>query len=208
MSKLAVFDTETSGVPDWSKPSHLPHQPHIVSLGALLVDADTLNIEDEFYAVALHDGWESDKEALDVHGITTEYANEVGVPEHEIVSKFLEWALDTPGVTRVGFSLSFEDRIMRIAMKRYGLSPQAENYKGRNKFCCMQQSRPIVEARSAKTGRVKNPTLVEAHQFFTGDSYHNPHNAMNDALATLAIYRHLKEHHSSKTDELRQQVDI
>lgn len=208
MTQLVIFDTETSGFPDWKSPSTLPHQPHIVSLGALLIDSETLSINDEFYAVSLQDGWASDEDAIKTHGITAEYAAEVGIPEEAVLNKFLNWALNTPDVMRVGFGLVFDDRIIRIATKRFLTDAHAENYKGRPKFCCMQQSRSIVDARSEKTGRIKNPTLVEAYKFFTGNDHPKPHHAMQDALATLEVYRGLKTHHADKVAKLRDQAAL
>lgn len=38
---LVFFDVETTGIPDFKAPSDAPHQPHMVQLGALLVEPDT-----------------------------------------------------------------------------------------------------------------------------------------------------------------------
>ena len=32
------FDTETTGLPEWTKPSNHPDQPHITQIAAALVD--------------------------------------------------------------------------------------------------------------------------------------------------------------------------
>ena len=41
MNLALAYDTETTGLPLFKEPSEDPRQPHIVQLGALLVDLDT-----------------------------------------------------------------------------------------------------------------------------------------------------------------------
>lgn len=41
MNPALFFDTETTGLPLFKEPSEDPRQPHIVQLGACLVDLDT-----------------------------------------------------------------------------------------------------------------------------------------------------------------------
>lgn len=203
MGLLLVFDTETSGFPDWKKPSTNANQPHIVSLGALLVDGDSLEIIDQFYEVSIQDGWNSDLGALGVHGITPEKSMEIGIPEKDVLDKFLDWAMGT-GVMRVGYSLPFDDRIIRIAIKRFHNDSLAESYKTRHKFCCMQPCRSIVKATNYKTGGIRNPKLTEAYRFFTGKEYPNPHHALEDAKATFEVFKRLKQNHSDKVSELKE----
>mgnify|MGYP000116575521 FL=1 len=44
MNRVVFFDTETSGLPLFKLPSEHPDQPHIVQLGACLVDIDTRKV--------------------------------------------------------------------------------------------------------------------------------------------------------------------
>ncbi|MEJ5127665.1 hypothetical protein WH367_16610 [Comamonas sp. MYb21] len=41
MNLILAYDSETQGLPKWDLSSDHPDQPHIVQLGALLVDLDT-----------------------------------------------------------------------------------------------------------------------------------------------------------------------
>lgn len=44
MNRVVFFDTETSSLPLFKLPSEHPDQPHIVQLGACLVDIDTRKV--------------------------------------------------------------------------------------------------------------------------------------------------------------------
>ncbi|MGT2505722.1 hypothetical protein [Cupriavidus basilensis] len=41
MTPILFYDTETSGLPQWSLPSEDPSQPHITQIAAELHDEDT-----------------------------------------------------------------------------------------------------------------------------------------------------------------------
>lgn len=58
MNLLLVFDTETTGLPDWKKPSGSDEQPHIVQLAAHLVDDDDRKIIHTIDHVVKPNGWE------------------------------------------------------------------------------------------------------------------------------------------------------
>lgn len=180
------FDTETTGLPDWKSPSEAEHQPHIVEIGAALLD-DELNIIERYEAIIKPDGWEISEEMTAIHGISHERAMDEGVSEKEAVDAFL--ALHALSGIRVGHNVSFDDRILRIALKRYFDDELADAFKLGPKFCTMWESKQIVKATFMDKKGVKNPSLAEAYKFFTGEELTGAHRAMADVEATIAVYK-------------------
>lgn len=58
MKPILFYDTETSGLPLFHEPSEHPDQPHIVQLGACLVDPDTRRVISTIDLIVRPDGWE------------------------------------------------------------------------------------------------------------------------------------------------------
>jgi len=116
MTKVIFYDTETQGIPLWKQPSGHPDQPHIVQLGACLVDVDTRKVLSTLDVMVRPDGWLIPDEVAAIHGITTEMAADLGVPE----SLAVEMLLDMVGSrTRIAHNESFDARIVRIACMRH-----------------------------------------------------------------------------------------
>lgn len=68
------FDTETTGLPLFKEPSEHPGQPHIVQLGACLVDLDSREVLSTLDVMIKPDGWLIPDKVDAIHGITTEKA--------------------------------------------------------------------------------------------------------------------------------------
>lgn len=183
------YDTETTGLPDWKSPSEAEHQPHIVEIGAALLDAD-FNVVEQYEAIIKPDGWVISEEMTAIHGISHERAMDEGVDEKVAVEAFL--ALHAKGSLRVGHNVSFDDRILRIALKRYLDDNIAEAFKAAPKLCTMWESKQIVKAPFKDKRGVKNPNLAEAYKFFTGEDIADAHRAMGDVLSTIAVYKGLE----------------
>ena len=184
MSEILVFDSETLGIPDWKSPSGGEDQPHIVQLAALLCDEETREVKQSMDVIVRPDGWEIPQDMTDIHGITNEYALEVGIPEKMAVAMFLE--LWRSCRLRVAHSTTFDNRIIRIATKRYFSEEVQVNWKEGDYFCTMINSRKIMGG--------KQPTLEEAYQYFTGKTLENAHTAIADTNACMEIYWELSEH--------------
>ncbi|WJN61324.1 3'-5' exonuclease [Pseudomonas sp. SO81] len=180
MSQLiAVFDTETTGMVDWKNPSEAGHQPHIVEIAAILHNAEGAVI-DSYKAIVRPSGWTSTDEALAKHGISHEFAMDVGIPESEALEGFL--ALYSRAGIRAAHNATFDDRIIRIAMSRYMDKVKADAFKdATEKFCTCNQSRGPV-------GLGKLPTLAEAYKHFFAEDLVEAHRAMPDAQACARIY--------------------
>ncbi len=178
MNLAIVFDTETTDIVDWKKPSEAEHQPHIVQLAANLVDIDSQKVIQSMDVIIKPEGWTSNKEAFDKHGITTEYALDVGIPEKMAVEMFLAlWA----GRTRVAHNTTFDNRIIRIATKRYCSDEVVDAWHTGDYFCTMINARKVMPIS-------KPPTLSEAYLHFTGKDLQDAHTALADTNACMDIY--------------------
>jgi len=184
MSKLILpFDTETTKMVEWKEPSGGDNQPHIVQLAAVLVEEDTRKIIQSMNVIIKPDGWgESVQEALDQHGITHEYAMDVGIPEQTALDMFLcLWN----GRKRVAFNTTFDNRIIRIGLMRYFSEKVQEEWKAGEYECAMQMARKDMGVKSVK--------LVDAYKHYTGNELVDAHSAMADATAAMAVYFTIKD---------------
>ena len=131
------YDTETSGLPDYQRPSDAKHQPHIVQLTCLLTDyyGEKLSSLD---LLIRPDGWQIDPEAQKAHGISEQMARSAGVPEFEAVQLFMR--LVERADLRIAHNDAFDSRIIRIALKRMGLTDVMATWKDMDKFCTMHKS--------------------------------------------------------------------
>lgn len=175
------FDTETTGLPIWGKPSGDDIQPHMVSISAGLFDDDTEQLLQSMNVIIKPNEWEIPQETIDVHGITFEQAMDVGVTEETALNMFLElWG----GRTRVAYGSTFDNRIIRIATKRYCSDLIIDEWKqgsqGEEWKCMMIKSKKRMGG--------KQPKLFEAFKHFTGNDLENAHTAWADMMACMDIY--------------------
>lgn len=191
-----IFDTETTGLPDFREPSDAPQQPHLVQLAALLVDAAGTE-RGAVNVIIKPDGWIIPDEVAAIHGITTEMALRYGIPEKLAVRLFL--ALHAQCDTHVAHNLSFDRRIMRIAMLRAGMSKdQAKEIEAVNGACTLLATTKLVNLPptdrmlAAGFNKPKPPKLSECIRFFFNEELEGAHDAMNDVRACKRVHFHLQ----------------
>ncbi|CZT29871.1 3'-5' exonuclease [Pseudomonas cerasi] len=193
MSQLiAIYDTETTGLPLFRDPSDDPRQPHLVDICILLYTPQG-ELVDSFEAMIRPDGWVIPDDVAAIHGITTEMALEHGIPEQEALGGFLR-VYEKAGL-RVAHNVSFDDRIMRIAIKRFIGEQAANEFKAVPNYCTCQSSKNIVQcpptAKMIRAGfgkQYKVPTVAEALRHFTGEELVGGHRARPDTEACARIY--------------------
>jgi DNA polymerase-3 subunit epsilon len=144
----------------------------------VIVDTDTRKIEASMDVIIRPDGWAIPPDMTAIHGITTERAMEVGIPESAAVGLLTAMWNIRP---RVGFNESFDARIIRIAMQRFGEHAMSDTWKAAPAECAMRMARPLM-------GLPKAPNLREAYKHFTGRELVDAHSAMADTRATLDVY--------------------
>ena len=194
--RLGLFyDTETTGLPDFKAPSEAPQQPHIVQLAAILVDLDTRKEIASMDVIIQPEGWIIPAEITAIHGITTEFANEVGIPEKLAVQLFMEFAF---GRKRIAHNQQFDARIIRIALMRHSTEAVADEFKAGESECTAILSTPICKLppsdKMLAAGMTKNktPNLGEAYRHFMGKDFDNAHTAIADVRACMAVYFGIK----------------
>lgn len=198
--KALFYDTETSGLPLFNDPSEDPRQPHIVQLGARLVDLETRKAIATIDLIIKPDGWTIPAEVAAVHGITTEHALDVGVPEDLALQMLL--AMWERSDTRVAHNITFDDRIVRIGLKRATIAElmgRSDAWKEGPTECTARLSTPIcnlpptAKMIAAKRNHPKTPNLGEAFEFFTGNKLDGAHSALVDVDACIAVYYAIKD---------------
>lgn len=190
-NEVIFFDTETTGLPDWKNPSEAENQPHIVQLAAHLVDLRTREIKDTIDVIIKPHGWTIPQETTDIHGITTDAALETGEPEKDVLEKFLSmWS----GRIRIAHNTTFDNRIIRIATKRYCDEAISDTWKDGEYQCTGILSKPIMQMPPKNKYGFKMPKLSEAYKFFTGKELENAHNALADVNACMDIYFAILDH--------------
>lgn len=185
-----VFDTETSGMPEWKIPSDDPAQPHIVQIAAIVFDPDdSFAKERELNLIVKPDGWEWDENcpAYQTHGITVERAMDEGVSEKDALDAFMD--LHKGCDYRVAHNATFDNRIIRIALKRYYGDAEADLWKSQVYHCTMLRAKPIMKLPPLGRYGYKSPKLAEAVEFFTGLKLENAHDALADATACLEVWK-------------------
>jgi DNA polymerase III subunit epsilon len=190
------YDTETTGLPLFNEPSEDPRQPHIVQLGAALVNLDTFDQVASLDLIVRPDGWTVPDDVAAIHGITTEHAMDVGVSAEMVIHMLMElWGCAD---VRIGHNEGFDARMVRIALMRHASTADADAWKAGAAECTQGLSTPILKLPptakmvAAKRNHHKSANLGEAYQFFTGKPLEGAHRAMVDVQACIEVYRAIK----------------
>jgi DNA polymerase-3 subunit epsilon len=179
--KELFWDTETTGLPEWKEPSDSEKQPHLVEIAGILSDNVNRDVIESCYYIIKPDGWEISQEMTDIHGISQERAMDEGVPELEALEGFM--ALYAECDLRVAHNTTFDNRMIRIALKRYLPDLIAdEEWKDKARyFCTWMRAKKIM---GGKDGH----KLDECYQHFINAPLVGNHSAMADTQACREIY--------------------
>lgn len=186
--RYLVFDTETSGLPDYAAPADDPCQPrlaqftgHVLQMhdrdrGISFERVDTMN-----YLVR-PDGWEMEEGATAVNGLTTEYLREHGQP----VGDLLAWYTSTikGGCIAVSYNARHDCKVMRGELRRAEMEDLFEQTPN---IClmraCGKKEVGIVKANGGRGW----PKLSDACRHF-GIEQAGEHTASGDAEAHVQLF--------------------
>lgn len=193
---ILFYDTETTGLPLWRKPSEHPDQPHICQLAALLTD-DEGNGYGSMDMLIRPDGWTIPDEATEIHGISTEKATQGGVPANIAIGAFL--GMWRKSDIRVAHNESFDARLVRIQLKRGDGPDCVDEWKAGKAFCTLKAATGIVNLPPTEKmlasgfNKPKPPKLGECIKHFFGEELEGAHDALVDVRACARVYFHLRK---------------
>ncbi len=183
------FDTETTGLVDFSRPPRHSCQPRLVQLGAMLVDDDR-RVVGELAAIMLPDGWTVPDKATAVHGITTERAARCGMPAAWALASFSAWCERADLL--VAHNAEFDFAVVSSELARLS-AEEARRFGSRQLGCTQRAAAAVCRLPGKLPGEYKLPNLAEAHRIITGEEMIGAHEALADVRACARIYWEMKD---------------
>lgn len=183
---MLFVDTETSHLWADSLDQFDPAQPHMVQLGAQLLDLQWRR-RAHLNVLIKPSGWEIASEAEEVHGISTQTCHRYGI---ELVAALAPLQGMVNCASRIiGHHIQFDRKIIAAAIHRAGGNGVWWQRAGGKMFCTMEKSTDVIQLPS-EFG-FKFPTLEEAATRLAPDAPKPGHDADSDIAATIAVYRAL-----------------
>ncbi len=183
-----IFDTETTGLPKrWDAPiTDTDNWPRCIQIAWQLHDAMGNCIDSQDYLVQ-PEGFNIPYDAEKIHGISTELAQEQGVPLAEVLEKFNEALSKTKFV--VGQNVKFDLNIMGAEFVRGDVANQLQELPVLD--TCTEHTASLCQIPGGRYGKFKLPTLTELHEFLFNKPFAEAHNATADVEATTRCFLEL-----------------
>ncbi|MFY0713300.1 DNA polymerase III subunit alpha [Seonamhaeicola sp. NFXS20] len=183
-----IFDTETTGLPKrWDAPiTDVDNWPRCIQIAWQLHDDMGNCIEHQDYLVK-PDGFNIPYDAEKVHGISTELAQEQGVPLVEVLEKFN--AVLEKSKFIVGQNVKFDLNIMGAEFVRGDISNNLQELPVLD--TCTEHTAQLCQIPGGRGGRFKLPTLTELHEHLFNTPFAEAHNATADVEATTRCFLEL-----------------
>ncbi|MEM6516712.1 MAG: DNA polymerase III subunit alpha [Bacteroidota bacterium] len=195
-----IFDTETTGLPKrWDAPiSDTDNWPRCIQIAWQLHDQMGNCLDHQDYLVK-PEGFNIPYDAEKIHGISTELAQEKGVPLQEVLEKFNQALRKTKFV--VGQNVGFDVNIMGAEFVRESVDNPLQVLPVLD--TCTEHTAALCKIPGGRGGKFKLPTLTELHEFLFHEPFAEAHNATADVEATTRCFLELirlKEYTKNQLD--------
>lgn len=213
--KIAVFDTETTGLPKSKILNELTLHlwPYIVQFSYLIYDTELKKITKKVdLVIRIPENINISDEVSDIHGITNFISQNSQYKIEDALIHFSKDYLNYNIDLIVGHNLSFDINMLKIELMREINNQKKTNDKrifsqllenlndmkpdSQELYCTMQKSIELCNLKTtSKYGKeyVKFPKLNELHMKLFNSSPKNLHNSLNDVLICLRCY-YMLEH--------------
>jgi DNA polymerase III subunit alpha len=180
-----IFDTETTGLPKrWDAPiTDTDNWPRCIQIAWQLHDAMGNCIEHQDYLVQ-PDGFNIPYDAEKIHGISTELAQQQGIPLVEVLEKFNTVLSKTKFI--VGQNVGFDLNIMGAEFHKASVANILQELPVLD--TCTEHTANLCQIPGGRYGKFKLPTLTELHEFLFNKPFAEAHNATADVEATTRCF--------------------
>ena len=180
-----IFDTETTGLPkSWNAPiTDTNNWPRCVQIAWQLHDTYGKLIEHQDFLIK-PEGFNIPYDAEQIHGISTQLAQEKGVDLAVVLQKFNEALSKTDFV--IGQNVGFDLNIMGCEFYRKTTKTKLNDLPILD--TCTEKTAKLCEIPGGRGGRFKLPTLTELHKHLFQVPFGEAHNATADVEATTRCF--------------------
>ena len=180
-----IFDTETTGLPKkWNAPiTDSDNWPRCVQLAWQLHDSKGALISDHSYLIK-PENFNIPFESEQIHGISTELANKIGVDIDEVLNKFIS-DLSNAGFI-IGHNVKFDLNI--IGAELFRINSDVNLLEKDILDTCTELTANVCKLPGGRGGKFKFPTLIELYSFLFDESFSEAHNASADVEATARAF--------------------
>ncbi len=180
-----IFDTETTGLPkNWNAPyTDTDNWPRCIQIAWQLHDELGELIEHKDYLVK-PDGFNIPFDAERIHGISTELAEEQGVPLSQVLAEFNQALSKAKFV--VGQNVEFDNNVMGCEFHRMEVDTPLNEMAVLD--TCTEKTAQLCQIPGGRGGKFKLPTLTELHEFLFNVPFAEAHNATADVEATTRCF--------------------
>ena len=199
-----IFDTETTGLPKkWDAPlTDFDNWPRCIQIAWQLHDEMGNLVEHQDYLVQ-PEGFNIPFDAEKIHGISTELAQQEGLPLQNVLEKFQQALLRSKFI--VGQNVGFDLNIMGAEFLREGLDNPMEAFPILD--TCTEKTAELCKLPGGRYGRFKLPTLTELHQELFNQPFSEAHNATADVEATTRCFLELIRRENFTKEQLQVSED-
>ncbi|WP_104735416.1 DNA polymerase III subunit alpha [Hanstruepera ponticola] len=199
-----IFDTETTGLPKrWDAPiTDTDNWPRCIQIAWQLHDDMGNCIDHQDYLIK-PEGFNIPFDAEKIHGISTELAQEHGVPLTEVLDKFNKALNQTKFV--VGQNVGFDLNIMGAEFVREDVANHLQELPVLD--TCTEHTAQLCKIPGGRGGKFKLPTLTELHEFLFNEPFAEAHNATADVEATTRCFLELVRREEYTKEQLDVQPD-
>ncbi|TYB79066.1 DNA polymerase III subunit alpha [Bizionia myxarmorum] len=199
-----IFDTETTGLPKrWDAPiTDTDNWPRCIQIAWQLHDDMGNCIEHQDYLVK-PEGFNIPYDAEKIHGISTDLAQEQGIPLQDVLEKFNDALNKTKFV--VGQNVKFDLNIMGAEFVRGNMANNLQELPVLD--TCTEHTASLCQLPGGRYGKFKLPTLTELHQFLFNKPFSEAHNATADVEATTRCFLELLRREEYSLEQLDVEPD-
>ncbi|NNK74131.1 MAG: 3'-5' exonuclease, partial [Flavobacteriaceae bacterium] len=180
-----IFDTETTGLPKrWNAPiTDTDNWPRVVQIAWQLHDAMGECLDHQEFLIKPEE-FNIPYDAEQIHGISTQLAEENGHPLIEVLEKFNTCLLESRFV--VGQNVGFDINVLGCEFHRLGISTKLTDLPLLD--TCTEHTASMCQLPGGRGGKYKLPTLSELYSHLFQDSFVEAHNATADVEATTRCF--------------------